>query len=261
VISCLGTASFLYSRGLVRLRARGHEVRTRDVAAYFAGIVSLAVALLSPLDRLSDLLFSAHMGQHEILILVAPPLLVLGKPFFVVPFGLPDRGRAAFVRLSNRRPARALFRVLTHPTVVVGAHAAILWIWHVPALFEAALADDRVHALQHLGFFLSAALFWWALIHGRYGRMGYGIAVLWVFATAAHSGALGALLTIAPKLWYPAYDAIGREWGVSPIEDQRLAGLLMWIPAGLLFTVLGLALFAAWLGEAARRRARWDVSP
>ena len=92
-------------------------------------------------------------------------------------------------------------------------------------------------------------------MHGRYGRIGYGIAVLYVFLTAVHSSVLGALLTVAPSIWYPWYAATARAWEINALHDQQLAGLVMWVPSGVIFIVLGLALFAAWLGEAERRAA------
>jgi putative membrane protein len=251
VITTLIGATFLYMRGVAGLRARGHVVRTREIACYLSGIVTVAVSLLSPLDRLSDLLFSAHMGQHELIILVAPPLMVLGRPFHVVPFAFSDGRRDHLVGFFARH--RRIWRAVTHPALVVALHGIVLWVWHIPSWFEAALASETVHAVQHLGFFVTAALFWWALIHGRYGRVGYGAAVVFVFVTAAHSSALGALFAVGGRVVYPTYVATGRAWGVPPLEDQQLAGLLMWIPAGLVFILVALGLVAAWLGEASRR--------
>jgi putative membrane protein len=106
--------------------------------------------------------------------------------------------------------------------------------------------------LQHLCFFGTAALFWWGIAHGRYGRIGHGAAVLYVFATAIHGGALGALLTFSPHVWYTPYLA-RHSVALTPLEDQQLAGLLMWVPGGLVFVAAGLALFAAWLRESDRR--------
>ena len=117
-----------------------------------------------------------------------------------------------------------------------------------------------MHAFQHLCFFVTATLFWWALVQGRYGRAGYGAGVLFVFMTAMHSGVLGALLTFAGKLWYPIYDSRARAAGFDPLQDQQLAGLLMWIPAGVILTVLGIALLAAWLGESERRARTADAA-
>jgi cytochrome c2 len=131
--------------------------------------------------------------------------------------------------------------------------ALALWLWHIPSWYEAALHDEVIHALEHLCFVLAGSLFWWAMVHGRYGRPGYGLAVLYVFMSAIHSSALGALLTIAPAVWYGDYARQAAVWRVDALADQQLAGLLMWIPAGVVFIVLGLALLAAWLGESERR--------
>ena len=220
-----------------------------------AGWLALVAALLSPVDALGEILFSAHMAQHELLILVAAPLMVLGRPLAPFLWALPRDIREEAGRVSRSPAFAAGWRFLTAPLVVFLVHGLALWIWHLPGLYQAVLDDGFLHALQHLSFFLSAALLWWSLIHGRFGRLGYGAAVLYVFATSMHSGILGALLTFAPRLWYPIYQARTSRWGLSPLEDQQLAGLIMWIPAGVVFILLGLGLFAAWLGEAERRVA------
>jgi putative membrane protein len=124
----------------------------------------------------------------------------------------------------------------------------------VPALYEAAVRSDRVHLLQHVSFVGTASLFWWGLLRGRYGRLGYGAAVFYVFATGVHSGGLGALLTFLQRPIYSIYVSRTHAHGVDPLADQQLAGLLMWIPAGVMFLLFGLALFAAWLAEAERRQ-------
>lgn len=257
LISLAGTA-VLYASGLARLWRRagvGQGIRRWEAACFAAGWLALLIALVSPLHALGELLFSAHMAQHEVLILIAAPLLVLGRPLAPFLWVLPREEREAAGRWAQAPPVARAWRFLTAPLVVWVIHGVALWIWHLPALYQATLEDDFIHTLQHLSFFGSAALFWWALIHGRFGRLGYGAAVLWVFTTSLHSGVLGALLTFAPRLWYPIYEARTGEWGLSALEDQQLAGLIMWVPAGVLFIVLGLGLFAAWLGEAERRVA------
>jgi putative membrane protein len=251
----------VYALGLRRLWRRAgarHGLRAWQVAAYGAGVLSLWIALLSPLESLSAVLFSAHMGQHELLMLVSAPLIVMGRPLYALGWALPARARRAAGVFLERPAVRAAWRRLTNPWTVLLLHGAALWIWHVPGLFEHALAHDSVHALQHLSFFLTAALFWWAMLDGRYGRVGYGVAVLFVFATALHSGLLGAMITFAQGLWYPTHEARTRAAGLDPLEDQQLAGLIMWIPAGVLLTLLALALLSAWLGEAERRARRLD---
>jgi cytochrome c oxidase assembly factor CtaG len=148
------------------------------------------------------------------------------------------------------------WRVLTTPLVALLVHAAARWAWHAPPLFEAALAHRGVHALQHLSFLVTAGLFWWSIVHGRLGRAGYGVAVLAVFATAAHTGLLGAIVTLAPAPFYGAYVARARALGIDALADQQVAGLVMWVAAGFLLTCIGLALFAAWLGDVERRAMR-----
>jgi cytochrome c oxidase assembly factor CtaG len=258
VIVLLALSGGLYAAGLSRLWRRagvGQGVRRWEAGCFAAGWAALIVALISPLDALGGILFSAHMAQHEVLILVAAPLMVLGRPLAPFLWALPPAGREAAGRVSRGPAFAASWRFLTAPFTVFILHGLALWLWHLPGLYQATLDDDFIHSLQHLSFFLSASLFWWSLVHGRFGRLGYGAAVLYVFATSMHSGILGALLTFAPRLWYPIYQARTSRWGLSPLEDQQLAGLIMWIPAGVVFILLGLGLFAAWLGEAERRVA------
>jgi putative membrane protein len=261
IAAVLAASVALYARGLRRLwrgAGRGRGVRAINVAAFGCGIGALVVALLSPLDALSDVLFSAHMGQHEILMLVAAPLLVMGKPWLTAAWALPEPWRRPILSRLQRPVARGPWRLVTHPATILVLHALALWIWHIPRLFEGALENETVHAFQHLCFFVTAVLFWWALVQGRYGRAGYGAGVLFVFMTAMHSGILGALITFAGRLWYPIYDRRTRAAGMDPLQDQQLAGLLMWIPAGIILIVVGLAFFAAWLGESERRARRAD---
>jgi putative membrane protein len=258
--------SAIYVRGLVALWGRGrrdgdlapgmgHGVQRWEAGCFLAGQMSLLVALISPLDRLSDILFSAHMMQHEIIMLVAPPLLLLGRPWVALWWALPIRARKRMAAMVRQPRARAVWRRISGPFLVMVLHALVVWLWHAPALFEAALRNEFVHAIQHATFFATAALFWWAILRGRYGRLGYGLAVAFVFATAMHTSVLGALITLAGRLWYPLYGQRAHAWEIDAAQDQTLAGLVMWIPAGILLTMVALGLLAAWLGEAARRVA------
>jgi cytochrome c oxidase assembly factor CtaG len=245
-----------YAIGVVRLWRHagvGRGITRGQALAFAAGWLTLVIALVA-LDRLSDDLFAAHMTQHELLMVIAAPLVAFSSPIVALLWMLPATLRRAIVAATRSRPTSVLTAIATAPAVVWLLHALALWIWHLPSLYDAALADERVHMLQHASFFGSAALFWWSLAHGRYGRAGYGAAVLYVFATAIQSGILGALLTLAPHVWYPAYDTTaGARFGLTPLEDQQLAGLLMWVPAGIVFIAGGLYFFAAWLKESERR--------
>ena len=251
-----GALAIAYAVGVARLWRRAgprRGIRGWAAAAAAAGWAALLVALGKPLAPLADLLFAAHMGQHELLMLVAAPLLVLGQPLLGALWALPAGARKGVGALLRRPAPRRAWHALTHPAAVLGVQAAVLWGWHLQRPFEAALAHEGLHAVQHATFFGAAALFWWALVHGRFGRLGYGVGVLVVFVTAAHSGALGALLTVAPAPWYPTHAARAAAHGVAPVADQQLAGLLMWVPASVVLLAAALALCGAWLGEAARR--------
>jgi putative membrane protein len=235
----------LYAAGALRVRPPKWES-----AAFGAGWLMLAIALLSPIATLSDVLFSVHMTQHELLMLIAAPLLTLGRPLGPVlrVFSLAWRQRLA--HLTHARVTSFLLA----PAAVFVVHAAALWMWHAPPLYEAAVRSDAIHLLQHLCFTGTACLFWWGMLRGSYGRLGYGASVLYIFATAIHSGGLGALLTFATRPIYPLYAQQAHAQRVDALADQQLAGLIMWIPAGTLLLVIALAFFVAWMGEAERRR-------
>jgi len=259
VLSSLLVVGTAYALGTWRLwqRADLHRgVRVWQLGSFAAGWATVALSLLSPLDAFSDISFAAHMAQHELLMLVAAPLLIFGRPLVVLLWSLPADARRRVGLWVSRGGVAALWHGLTGPLVTLLLHALAVWLWHIPFLFDAALADERVHAVQHLSFFITAALFWWAVVHGRYGRVGYGISVLFVFATALHQSVLGALLTVGRFIWYPLAARRALDAGIDPLEDQQLAGVLMWVPSGIVFAVLGLALFSAWLGDAQRRAQR-----
>jgi putative membrane protein len=183
---------------------------------------------------------------------LAAPLLVAGRPQLAYLWALPDPWRGRVAGVVHHGAVRAVARAVTGPVVVLVVHGVIRWVWHLPFLWQLALEHEGVHAVQHFSFFASAALFWWALLEGRYGRAGYGVAVAFVFVTGVHAGVLGALITFARGLWYPLYAARGAAFDVDAAADQQLAGLIMWIPAGFLFLAAGVGFFVAWLGAASR---------
>ena len=240
-------------RAAWRQAGTGSGFRGWQVAAFCGGMLALGVALISPLAWLSDVLFSAHMTQHELLMLVAAPLLVIGQPLLAWLWAVPASRRPAVARVFRAPGAVRVWQWLTNPLVIFVLHGVTLWIWHVTVLLEWALHSEPVHAVQHVAFMLTASLFWWGMVHGQYGRAGYGVGVLYVFLTGLHSTVLGALLTIAPSTWYRSYEAAAAVRRIDALADQQLAGLVMWVPSGVIFIVIGLALVAAWLGESERR--------
>ena len=239
--------ALLYLRGAKRI----HGVSSKQRLYFWAGWSLLCVALLSPLHPLGAALFSAHMSQHELLMVVAAPLLVLARPLVALMWGAPLRWRRPLGQWSKRKSVQASWRFFTHSMTAWWAHAAALWLWHIPRFFQATLDNDWIHSAQHASFLASALLFWWSLFYTP-GKARYGASVLYLFTTAVHTSILGALLTFASTVWYPAYAAKTSVWGLTPLEDQQAGGLIMWIPAGLVYVIAGLALFAEWLRESDR---------
>jgi putative membrane protein len=251
IVMGLVLSGLLYWRG----DRPGHGIRRWERAAYWTGWASLVIALVSPLHPAGEVLFSAHMLQHEILMLISAPLIVLGRPLVAYMWGLPEAWRKPVGGIGRVRWIASLWSWLARPLNAWWIHAVALWGWHAPALFQATLTSEVVHALQHLSFLATALLFWWALLRGREAHAGYGAAVFYVFTTGVHSSILGALLTFASTIWYPGYERTTQAWGLTPLEDQQIGGLIMWVPAGFVFLMAGLALFAKWM-HASDLRAR-----
>jgi cytochrome c oxidase assembly factor CtaG len=213
---------------------------------FVLGIAVLILSLESPLDALSDdYLFSAHMAQHLLLILIVPPLLLLG---------LSERTTRGW--LQNPLIAGAE-RILGNPWLAWTLAIGVMTLWHVPVLYNYALAHDGIHVLQHLTFLVTATMFWWPILHPLpERRLQTGLAVLYLFAAAAENSVLGIIITFMRVGHYPAYlhpdDEYGAltlirdVWGLSAADDQRLGGLLMWIPGCSVYFIAILALIAKW---------------
>jgi putative membrane protein len=257
----LGALYLLGCRAVWRHAGFGRGVRSWRALSFGMGLAALLLALASPLDALGVALFAGHMIQHLVLVLVAAPLIALGAPQVALAWGLPRwlrRGVGAWWR-GVAPEVRSLWRLLVHPVTAWGLHAAALWLWHAPALYQAALRSAPLHALEHASFFGSALLFWHALVRRpAQGGPGYGAAALYTFTMMLQSGLLGALMTFSPSPWYPAQSLGAAAWGLTPLEDQQLAGLIMWVPAGVIYAAALVAFLGVWLmrSEGAERAGR-----
>ena len=259
VVGGLVLAAVVYSRGWAKLRREGHAglVRPRQAVSFSAGLALLAVALVSPLDALAGALLSAHMAQHLILLVAAPPLLVYGRPGLVAFLGLPASSRTVLGGIGARRRLRAVGRVVLSPLVVLVASVVALWGWHLSGPYQAALTHPAVHVVEHLSFMVSALAFWALVIDpGPRRRLGHGQAILLVFATMLAGAALGAVITFSSTVLYPVYAAGAALWRTTPLADQQAAGALMWIPPGTVdfLTIVFLAL--RWFEDMDRRVPR-----
>lgn len=249
-----------YGLGLRRLHREvgGRRGIGRGPAAAFAGAIAvLVLALMSPLDVVAADLFSVHMAQHLLLMLAAAPLLVMGRVPLVLLWALPRRARRRVARAWERSLFARQVGFLTRPFVAWALFIGVFVFWHVPRAYGWALHDEGVHALEHLSFLFSALAFWNLVIEPRgRRRLGYGAGVLYVATTAVLSGLPGALMILTPRPFYSLHAAGAAAWGMTLIEDQQLAGLLMWIPAGGVYIAAIAWLFLRWLAQAERRQRR-----
>ena len=251
IVIPLAVLLVLYLAGAMR-RGQVYLLRWRH-ASFFAGWFSLFLALTSPIHELGEQLFSAHMLQHEIMILVSAPLFSAAHPGATCLWAFAPRGRAEIGSWVHRIEQTGLMRFLAAPLIAWLLEAVALWTWHIPVLYQATLQSDWIHAAQHLSFFLTAVLFWSALYGVGRSAMSYGAATFYTFGAAVHCSALGALLTFSSVLWYPAYATTTARWGLTPLQDQQLGGVIMWVPSAIVFIIIALALFAKWLSESDRR--------
>ena len=253
LLALLVLSAAMYARGTARLWSRagtGRGVTWGHCLRFALGWLTLVAALVSPLDGWGERSFSLHMIQHELLMVLAAPLLVTARPLEAFTWAMPPSWRRALGGLAHRDGLRRAWAFFTEPVGAWSLHALALWAWHVPRFFEAALRDEEVHIAQHSCFFLSALLFWWSVL-ARRSKQAEGVAVASLFTTMMHTSVLGALLTFAPTVWYRHYLEAPLAL-LTPLEDQQLGGLIMWVPAGMSYIVAGLVIVAGWLREVPR---------
>jgi cytochrome c oxidase assembly factor CtaG len=217
-IFLLAAATTLYAAGVWR-RARLRDVDRHALACFVLALAVMVAALLSPLHHLAEERLWAHMVQHELVMVVAAPLFIAARPIGTLAWMVPLR----------------IPKSLCDPGVAFTVHALAIWLWHIPGLFEASVASPVLHLTQHASFFVSALMFWESVLRGP----GKGVASL--FATMMHTGALGALMALAGRGWYAGYT----------LEDQQLAGLVMWVPAGLAYPIAAMLIVSRTLRRCA----------
>lgn len=235
-------AGLLYALGTAKLsrRSRSPRVSNGASAAYWSGLLLLTVALVSPLHDLGEHLFTFHMIEHEIVMAGAAPLIVLARPIGVLFWGLPRPLRRPAMRVVKSPGVETLWTVATAGTVATVLHSAAIWLWHVPALFDATVTSTLLHRLQHLSFFITAVVFWWAVIW----RESRGAGAWHLFLTMLHTSILGALIAVAPRVVYLTQTRYAADWGLAPLEDQQLAGIIMWVPGGIVYAGVALMMLS-----------------
>ena len=235
------TAVYLLAVGPLRKRFGWTErVSPGQIVLFMSGVLLIVVALLSPLHELGDrYLFSAHMLQHVLLLLVVPPLLLLGTPGWLV----------GTVLRSPR--VLAVSRTLTRPLVAFALFNTVLVLWHMPVLYEFALRERDIHIVEHVMFLGVAVLMWWPVLSlaKELPRAPYMTQMVYLFLLPTLPGILGAIITFSDRVLYTWYAEAPRLWGISATADQEVGGLIMWIPGGLVFMMVLVIVFLAWANQ------------
>lgn len=240
---------------LYEWRARGISVGARRRVCFYSGLAVIFFSLNGWLHDLSDwYLFSAHMVQHLLLTLLMPPLLLAGVP-------------GAMLRPALRsRVVSAVARALTRPKVCFATFNLVVALWHLPVLYNAAVDSHEIHIVQHLMFMVSAVMLWWPVLSQlpELPRLSYPMQMLYLFLTTLPMSVVAVYITYSRSLLYPGYSAAPRVFGLTPMEDQLLGGLIMWIPGGLVFFAVISVIFFRWQrhgAEDSRASAQVDWRP
>jgi cytochrome c oxidase assembly factor CtaG len=259
VVVPVAAAAALYLCGWATMRRQlPDRFGAGRATAFVTGLGAVLLALCSPLDALGHRLLQAHMIQHLLLMVVAPPLIWLGAPVAPLLVGLPRRVRRVVASALASRPVRRLTGVLAEPRVAWVAFVVVFWAWHAPPLYDLALRSDVWHHVEHACFFLSALAFWRPVILPWPARPIWPrwAMIVYLLLAEAQATLLSAILTFSDRVIYRAYDVTPGLGTLSALEDQSLAGVIMWVPGSVAFTIALVCLVFQALGPQSRSPAR-----
>ena len=260
IIVILAAAGIIFSVGWLRLRnrTRGSNAGNRWRAGatwrpfvYVLGLLILALALMSPIDVLGTQLFTIHMVQHVLLVMIIPPLLLLANPIVFILWGLPTSSRKAVGGWlgPNARP-RKIIKAITGVGIVWLAYVIVIWGWHDPLAYSLALRSNIAHDLEHISFFVVAMIFWWHIIGAGpkiHSSLSYGGRFAYAISAIPPIMIAGIVIAFAKEPIYSHYELVPRLWNISVMEDQRIAGVIMWVPGSMMYIVAALIVVGRWL--------------
>ena len=254
-------AGALYARGWYQLSRRmPQRFGPGRLSAFVAGLGAIVLAVASPLDALAGRLLVAHMAQHQLLMMVAPPLLWLGAPVAPMLLGLPRWIRRAVAAVLAAPAMRRIAGVMAHPGVGWVSFAIAFWTWHTPGLYELALRSHGWHHVEHACFLTTAMMFWRPVILAWPARSPWPrwTMIPYLLLADVQNTVLAAILTFADRLIYPAYAIVPRVEAVSALEDQSIAGVIMWVVGSMVFVLAAVGIVVGALTHTGQPVARVD---
>ena len=243
----------IYCYGLVRRRTTAVPVSAGRHLAYFAGVLSVWLALQSPIEGLSDHFFFAHQIEHLLLRMLAPFLLCLAVPLPTLLRGLPRFLRRWLVRpVARNRFLQLLYAALLQPAVATVLFVGLLFLWEWPALHDAALHNKTLHDFMHFTMLVSGLFFWWLVLDPRakFARLSFGWKLLLLWAATVPNSLLGAIITFHRRVIYTPYNQLHGLWGLSALVDQQYGGLILWLPGDMMMVLAFFIIFSRWLKQA-----------
>lgn len=256
----------VYLFGLIRLAGRSHTspLDSKRVYAGVAGFAALYIALAGPFDAFAAEAFWLHMIQHLVIAMVGAPLLLLASPMPAYLWAMPETVRlGAGELLRNDAPIKRTLRWVIDPRITVPLFIGNLYLWHAPPLFSAALTNDTVHYLQHLSFFVTAALFWWPIIGPApvRSKLSYPQRLLYLVSAVTPSAVLASIITLSRSVIYDGYLGTPDHWNMTALEDQTMAGLILWLPGNALYLAGLTAVFFTWASKESRQAITFSRAP
>ncbi len=248
----------VYLFGLIRLAGRSNTspLDSKRLYAGVAGFAVLYVALAGPFDAFAAEAFWLHMIQHLIISMIGAPLLLLASPMPAYLWAMPETVRlGAGELLRNDAPVKRSLRWLIDPRITAPLFIATLYFWHAPALFSAALTNDAVHYLQHLSFFATAVLFWWPIIGPApvRSKLSYPQRLMYLLFVVTPTAVLASIITLSRSVIYDDYIGTPNHWNMTALEDQTMAGLILWLPGNALYLAGLTAIFFTWASQESKQ--------
>lgn len=252
----LAAVVYLWAVGRVNRAHPSNRQPAHRSWLFCAGLAAIGLALLSPIEAYEGALFSVHMVQHMLLELVAAPLLLAGAPItLALRAAAPSLRRRLLAILQSR-----IVHAISFPVVAWLLFAAVNWGWHFSELYDQALENQALHYFQHATFLGAALLFWWPVIGADPSpwRLPHPVRILYLFMALPQNSFLGVALLSAPTVLYPHYVTNARDWGLPPLEDQALGGMIMWVVGDLFFLAAMMGVVVLWMRHEDRRTERLD---